>query len=289
MKKKLLIIVSTLIMLLGVMTLYFQTKEDLLPFDDRQIICGLYFGMPEDSVNQVLEKNLKSKILNVFHFNSADSSYQINTHSYYCIDFFDFENFKSTDKNTGHLGVLIPQFKNKKLERCNIVIGYYFTQEGKSSNLIFEQMVSRKQWNEILSSLSEKYGDAYGTPIFSDDSNTDEQDKKTGIKNNDYKFNYIKLEELGEKFIPYDNLSTTYYKVNYPELKIFTTVYGAVGAGYGWTIPNLVWNDNKKGHDEINIKENRILTSADDVLSYPCITYAVDKKFYKSLGLEDPL
>jgi hypothetical protein len=109
-------------MLVGGVTVYFYAKEDELPFEDRQIIYGLYFGMPQDSVYKVLDKNLQYQLLHVIPFNQTDSTLKINSSSYYCIDFFDFENFKTLDKNSGHLGVLIPQFKNKKLERCTIVL-----------------------------------------------------------------------------------------------------------------------------------------------------------------------
>ena len=67
------------------------------------------------------------------------------------------------------------------------------------------------------------------------------------------------------------------------------TEYGAVGAGYWGTANDLIWSDEENKYVQKNIIKNSTIPSSDEVLQNPCITYAVDKKYYKSLGLEDPL
>ncbi len=275
MKKKIIILSSCTLLIVTLIFAYYSYQEDKLSFEDRQIICGLYFGMPQDSVLPTLQKTLSIKNLHI----RTNGIFPASSSPYYCIDYFNYNEYKIGNSH-GHCGVIVPQFKNKKLASCFVAIGGYIFPEINSSDMLFFQLVSREHFMKITKNFKEVYGD----PIDEDYSSFLEsafEDEYAAFEY--YNFHLINLEDKPEILLNYSSTSQ-YYTKSLP-IDIFETKYGAIGIGYHDELKNIRLNAKTKKYlisDTINYQDL-------EVVDYPCIQYVLDKKYYKSLGLEDPI
>jgi hypothetical protein len=237
------------------------SRKNRLSFHDREIIGGLYFGMPQDSIEIVLRQNLQ---MDNFTIKSCWGTILSPTRKYCYSNFCDFSFAKQVPAfmqmasseppfDQGHYGLVIPVVSNKRLSEVYVVLGNF---SRKDSNPSFKPFMSANIIDEVSFKLNKEYGR---------DSLSHESNAQIAI-----------LSDLRTDFTYMQSIIHE-YKAKFGTVEL---VRGQLAEDISFS-ENTYWCSGGGEGPENNPNE--------DVNWYPCIHYKLDPKYFEELNLNEKL
>lgn len=263
--KDLLIIIVSLIVIGGVIFVYFKIAEQKtgLTIKDRTILAEIYMGMPADSLEILLEKNAEKRLVYISDLGdmwSVNGMIPGNARAEFTTDVFNFSNWPTHAK---HVGIFKSVTLNNRISEIYVMLGSMAKNAKPGDG--FNQMVSDQILRAIHGQLAENYG------------------KDSSI--------YTGLETYST--IDLRSSSFGRFVSGITKITRFKSKFGYVDLMYGIPSNTHVWNkvpdlDNPGSFSYEYFTMNapkEIIPNEESVWLLPCIHYVVDPKYYEELKL----
>ena len=231
-----------------------QKGADILTKEERTIVGGLYFGMPEDSLQYSVGKGIN---VAPFSFQGCWGAEIQPLKKYYYVNSFDFVEYQ-TKGLSGHYGLVFPKFKNGRMNECYIAIVNYNI---KDRYAVAMQFANGNLLYYIPALLRKSYGE--------DSINYNGSSSIIAIENSGYNY--------------YENSGIVH---------TFSPKFGKVQFNKGLFTDEILWDDYLKSYVCYSEPVDSSLTDyKNEVDFFPCIHYKLDPKYEEQLGMtsEKPL
>ena len=222
-----------------------SNNDKKLTLKERTIVGGLYFGMPQDSVEALVGTGLNKCYFKVNKCWQTTKEPSV----YYYINSFDYSEFKIPGK-TAHIGIVLPVFFNKKLFECYVML------VNEVDHDISKTIHQYTNWNILAFSIPSLLTQSYGK-----DSVTYNENALT-----------MAIEETG------------YNKYKIPSLiHTYKPKFGTVEFTEGYLSKDIEWRVSEKAYICWVTPMDSSVNANSYVHEYPCIHYQLDPKFEEQL------